>query len=101
MGARDGTGLEGLRPAGVIGGQPAVEPQPPTSRKGHRPTHTAYTLRDFTPRRTRARLTPHGSKPAWDSCTENGKGFDVWLNLLPANGHLGLRYDDPKPKNQD
>ena len=78
MGTRDGTGLEGLRPAGVIGCQPAVdrpavEPQTPRqqegpamteNKKGHRPTHTAYTVRDFTPRRTRARLTPHGSKPA-------------------------------------
>lgn len=60
----------------------------------NKPTHTAYTVRDFTKSTGEpdAKWSPIGV--AW--LHKDGKGFDVSLEALPVNGRIVLRLNEPK-----
>ena len=58
-----------------------------TSKK---PTHTAYVVR---PGKEKGHWLEVGA--AWPH--KDGKGFDVVLSALPADGRLVIRVNEPKP----
>lgn len=66
-------------------------------KKGNKPTHTAYTVRNYTKRDTgevKADWLEIGS--AW--LHKDGKGFDLNLEALPVSGRVVIRLNEPKPK---
>lgn len=66
------------------------------SMANNKPTHTAYTVRDFTKStgEVDARWLEIGV--AW--LHKDGKGFDVSLEAVPVNGRVVLRLNEPKPR---
>lgn len=65
--------------------------------KGNKPSHSAYTVRDFTKKDTGevdSSWLQIGS--AW--LHKDGKGFDVVLDALPVNGRVVVRLNEPKRK---
>lgn len=69
-------------------------------KKGNKPSHTAYTVRDFTKKDTGevdSSWLTIGS--AW--LHKDGKGFDVVLDALPVTGRVVVRLNEPKRKGGD
>lgn len=57
---------------------------------GKKPTHTAYVVREG---KEKGRWLEVGA--AWPH--KDGKGFDVVLSALPADGRLVVRLNEAKP----
>lgn len=64
--------------------------------RGNKPTHTAYTVRDFTKKET-GEVDSSWSRIGVAWLHKDGKGFDVSLEALPVNGRVVLRLNTPKP----
>jgi hypothetical protein len=62
----------------------------------NKPTHTAFTVRDYKTKdgEDKGRWLEIGA--AW--VHKDGKGFDVALEALPVDGRLVLRLNEPKDK---
>ena len=63
-----------------------------------KPTHLAYSVRDFT-------KTTGEAKSSWNKIGagfihKDGKGFDIVLDALPVNGRVVLRLNVEKPKGE-
>jgi hypothetical protein len=65
----------------------------------NRPTHTAYTVRDFTKKDT-GETDSSWNRVGVAFLHKDGKGLDVILDALPVNGRVVLRLNDPKDKKQ-
>lgn len=64
-------------------------------KKGNKPSHTAYAVRDFTKRETgEVDSQWHAIGSGW--VHKDGKGFDVVLEALPVNGRVVVRLNQPK-----
>lgn len=66
-------------------------------KKGNKPTHTAYTVRDFTRSET-GEVDAEWSKIGAAWLHRDGKGFDAVLEAVPVNGRIVFRLNTPKPK---
>ena len=64
--------------------------------KGKKPTHLAYTVRDYKGESDQAKSSWREIGVAWEH--KDGKGYDVALEAVPVNGRLVLRVNQPKPK---
>jgi len=62
-----------------------------------RPTHTAYTVRDFTEKDT-GEVDAQWLKIGVAWLHKDGKGFNVQLEAVPVNGRVVLRLNKPKAK---
>jgi hypothetical protein len=62
----------------------------------NKPTHTAFTVRDYKTKdgEQKGRWLEIGA--AW--VHKNGKGFDVALEAVPVDGRLVLLLNEPKEK---
>lgn len=69
-------------------------------KKGNRPTHTAYSVRDFTKKDT-GEVDAEWLKIGAGWLHRDGKGFDVQLDALPVSGRVVLRFNEPQPKKAD
>jgi hypothetical protein len=62
-----------------------------------KPTHTAYTVRDFTKKDT-GEVDASWLKIGVAFAHKDGKGFDVALDAVPVNGRVVLRLNPAEKK---
>lgn len=63
-----------------------------------KPTHRAYVVKKFGKAgEEKSRWLQIGS--VWTH--KDGKGFEVTLDALPADGRIVIRLDEPKPASSD
>ena len=62
----------------------------------NKPTHTAYSVRDF--KKQDGAADSSWSKIGVAFLHKDGKGLDVVLDALPVSGRIVLRLSQPKPK---
>ena len=62
----------------------------------NKPTHTAYSVRDF--KKQDGEADSSWSKIGVAFLHKDGKGLDVVLDALPVSGRIVLRLSQPKPK---
>jgi hypothetical protein len=65
---------------------------------GNKPTHTAYSVRDFT---KDGEPDSHWTKIGVSFLHKDGKGFDLVLDALPVNGRVVVQLNMPKPKKDE
>ena len=65
-----------------------------TTTSGKRPTHTAYTVRDY---ETRGERKSDWTRIGIAWAHKDGGGFDVILDAVPVNGRIATRKNKPKP----
>jgi hypothetical protein len=61
----------------------------------NKPTHTAYSVRDF--KKQDGQADASWSKIGVAFLHKDGKGLDVILDALPVSGRVVLRLNQPKP----
>jgi len=61
----------------------------------NKPTHIAYTVRDFTKKDT-GEADSSWTRIGVAFLHKDGKGLDVALDALPVNGRVVLRLNTPK-----
>lgn len=64
-------------------------------KKGNRPTHTAYTVREFT-RADTGELDAQWFEVGRAWSHKDGKGLDVVLLAVPVDGRVVLRVNEPR-----
>ncbi len=65
-------------------------------KKGNKPTHIAYSVRDFTNSDGEVKADWNRVGAAW--LHKDGKGFDLTLDSVPLSGRIVLRLNQPKEK---
>lgn len=60
----------------------------------NKPTHTAWSVRDFTTTQGEAKADWTRVGAAW--LHKDGKGFDLQLDCIPLSGRIALRLNEPK-----
>ena len=64
----------------------------------NKPTHIAYTVRDYKNDKGEDKARWNEIGAAW--IHKDGKGFDVVLEAMPVDGKFKLRLNEPKPKDE-